>query len=109
MHESWNLGRLFIPSKIGLGALVLPERMKFANEKRSSVNQCPKRLGEHERKLSDMLKHQVANNQIDRPIVTRPWLPNVGHVEVTFANASFRLALSIMPAEKSRARTCSPI
>ena len=65
MHECRNLSRLLISLEVGLGSLILPERMKLGNKKASIRSEHAGRLREDEGKVRDMFEHEVADDQVE--------------------------------------------
>ena len=84
MHESIDLYRFLFGSKISLCALVLPERVKLANEKLAARDERMRRFIEDGIKIFDMLEHQVANDELERSGADGPGFrqisPNKKHV-----------------------------
>ena len=62
MHERINGHCLVVAVKLRLGAEILAERMKLADEKLTAGSQDSRRFGEDKRKLLDMFKDEVAGD-----------------------------------------------
>ena len=65
MHEGRDMSRLLTSLEIGLGSLILPERMKLGNKKASTFREHARRLREYEGKIRNMFEHEVADDQVE--------------------------------------------
>ena len=93
MHERRNQDRFRSALEPGLRPLILTERMKFANEKTPGVCQNARSFGKNEGQVLDVFQHQIADNEIERPLFTRPWSRDVGDDEMYMVGSQFRFGL----------------
>jgi hypothetical protein len=91
MHKGWNFDSCLIALKHGSCAQVLFERVQFAHEQASRRNQTAKRFREDEGQIGDVLKHQVAHDQVNRLIGTWPWVREIRDSEGNMVERQFRL------------------
>jgi hypothetical protein len=89
MYKCVDFRRLLISPEIGFRALVLPERMQFRNKEPPSCDEDAISFGKDKREIAYMLEHQVAGDQIHRPLFAGPPLRQVCHDKADITGAQF--------------------
>jgi len=92
VDKSWDFRPPLLILKLGLRPLILPERMQLANEEAASVDQSPKRFCKDEWQIGNVLKYEIADDQIDGLIFTWPRRGYVRDAEYHVARGEFRFS-----------------
>src|SRR5215217_7395769 len=78
MDEGLDFYGFLVLPKIGLCTLVLPERVKLADEKLAACDERLRRFIENGIEILDVLEHKVTNDELERSSFRRPWFRQVG-------------------------------